>query len=536
MLSRYNRLGVLLFCVICALSSVAFWAALRSDYHIFDDSANASVVARNLSHGHGYVVNYMNHYLVTHASVWHVEDYWPLLHPTYLAAFLLVFGDASWPIALGNVLLYALVGGLTWWGARRMHVSPIGAFLAALIFLLAPTEMYRAPLSLSDTLLALLILASLLFAVHALSIRRPRSLCALGFAIGVTFLAKPTGIVVYAAASAYLALNALHLRPRVAQQWALMTVGFLLAAGPYFGYNLANFGTMMPPAASRIFRVALPQEKLGWTSYTQVHAPPGTPLIGDTTMSQMLVSIAFNLKSMVNSVVMGGAPQSAVFLAMGLLGMSVARGRARILSRLGLFTLLFTIPLMTIHFEARYVLFWVPLLGIFTGFLLDRWTAAFGPGPGKAMIAALLAVLLCGFYGTFVDTVRAARSHREYIAISSRVLEVVPNRASVVMTLYPPELTFRTRLSAVKAPYASLDGILSVAAQFGAEYLLIDENTRKLHPAYEELVAHWEKLGYTRISDGNDPWFLLLKFPPVTGDRSPRGLAGHDKQRAARGQ
>ena len=88
------------------------------------DYADNAVVARNLAAGRGYVVDYLAQFYKTYPNSTHPAETWPILQPTLIAPFFVLFGPQEWAARLPNLLLLLGLGaavyafGARWWDRR----------------------------------------------------------------------------------------------------------------------------------------------------------------------------------------------------------------------------------------------------------------------------------------------------------------------------------------------------------------------------------------------------------------------------------
>ena len=75
------------------------------------DYADNAVVARNLVAGRGYVVDYVAQFYKDYPGITHPAETWPILQPTLIAPFFLLFGPVGWAARLPHLLLLLALAG-----------------------------------------------------------------------------------------------------------------------------------------------------------------------------------------------------------------------------------------------------------------------------------------------------------------------------------------------------------------------------------------------------------------------------------------
>jgi len=131
-----SRQGSLLLLLTVGLIWIGYqaWVISRMPYVGHADYADNAVVARNLVHGRGWVVDYVTQFYELRASTLRPQETWPLLQPVWIAPFFLLFGVDDWVAKLPNLLFNAALLLLVYHIGSRIWDRRVG-LLAALITL-----------------------------------------------------------------------------------------------------------------------------------------------------------------------------------------------------------------------------------------------------------------------------------------------------------------------------------------------------------------------------------------------------------------
>jgi 4-amino-4-deoxy-L-arabinose transferase-like glycosyltransferase len=95
------------------------------------DYADNAVVARNLLHGRGWVVDYVTQFYQLYEGVTRPQETWPLLQPVWILPFFVAFGPSAWAAKLPNLVcvvgltLLLFAAGARLWDRRAGLVAAL---------------------------------------------------------------------------------------------------------------------------------------------------------------------------------------------------------------------------------------------------------------------------------------------------------------------------------------------------------------------------------------------------------------------------
>lgn len=236
-------------------------------------------VAENLCSGRGFTIDYIWHHLVGYTTVVHPSnDFWMPLPSVIMCGFFKVFGVSYRSAQISSVLFGALLVLLSYTIARGLDESCAVATWVPLVGLSTPLLVFSATIPDSGVYYGVLGSLSLLFMGYSSCGGSEAAVVALaGLFAGLTALTRNDGILL----AATFFLNELFVRGR---SWADKTrrvlvffVVFALVVVPWMYYLYETFGTLSPPASSRVPFLQ---------SYDELYSPSG----GQVTLQSYLSS------------------------------------------------------------------------------------------------------------------------------------------------------------------------------------------------------------------------------------------------------
>ena len=455
------------------------------------DPANYANVARNLVEGKGYTVDYIWHFFRNYSQISHPEDTWPLLQPTFIALSFLLFGVSAFSAKLVNVCFLLGIGLLTFWIGKKLFSTKTG-FIAAVLLFFNPVLLTLSFEPWNDVGLVFFVLLFVYFVSEFQTSERISSkrLVLSGFVLGLVYLQKPVGVLVFPCLALTLFLISKsffrkHLRD-------LIVIGFvaLLTASPYLIRNYILFGS--PFYTTSYYNVFL----LKYRDFQEVfriyydNLPSFTTLRGfglGYVVSQNLANFRFAISSifekgeLVSPLVLGSS-------FMGLIYWLTKSGKGVFAKTYAVFLGVFFV------FIILWWFFYVPYFALFVPFLSLAAACGFEKISQKlsgavAAVLVILFLLLSSYSGLKLVTKSLKGGTHEGRLISSSWIMKNTSVDSVIMTMDPWELNFHTRRRAVMVPLANYDAILEIMEKYEVTYLQLGKDTTWGRDDLSDLVS-----------------------------------------------
>jgi 4-amino-4-deoxy-L-arabinose transferase-like glycosyltransferase len=97
------------------------------------DYADNAVVARNLVHGRGAVVDYVTQFYKLYPGITHPQETWPLLQPVWIAMSFMLFGINNWAAKIPNLVFITLLALAIYRVGARLWDRRVGLVAAILV-------------------------------------------------------------------------------------------------------------------------------------------------------------------------------------------------------------------------------------------------------------------------------------------------------------------------------------------------------------------------------------------------------------------
>lgn len=402
-----------------------------------------------------------------------------------LLPFLPPFEAAQVVFILLTALVPPLTAALAYALLQDTRQSTLAGLLAAL------PGFYAAFYPTTDSFVLVTLLGGLFF-WQAIKLHNWRHFLALGLLAGLLHLARADGLLWLAVVAAAVYLQRKAVKPLAAISAAL--VGYLLVMGPWYGRNLVEFGSLMPPGGSA---------SLWLLDYDELFSYPASSLTLnrwlEAGLGQLLAdraqALGLNLLSAL-------AVQGVVFL--GLLALLGAWQLRRQLSiRLGWLAWGLTLVVMTLvfpfsgsrggffHSGAAFMpLVWtLAPLGLHSAINWLATKRGWQTGQAWRVFSAGLvglALLVSAFTAVARLSAPWDASARQYRALEGHLQSLGAAPDEIVMVNNPPTYFAISQRPAIVIPYGELDSVLQAGQRYHAGYLLLDENNRTLADLYRQ--------------------------------------------------
>ncbi|MSQ28731.1 MAG: hypothetical protein EXR51_11445 [Dehalococcoidia bacterium] len=220
-------------------------------YPGLDDPAFYLLVAENLAHGRGLVIDVLWNYQFPFDTVTHPSnEHWMPLASLLMAPLFAVFGSNFQLAQTQGALLGAALAPIAWRMTREV-MEPLGswrgyaAFAGALIAI-NPLLVYQSVSADSSTPFAISAAVALWWGAERANRSRGFALAA-GLSAGLAYLARTEGLLLLGLLIGWVAWRA---APQVRwRQLALVALGGLAMTAPWWLRNLTAFGAAMPSSA-----------------------------------------------------------------------------------------------------------------------------------------------------------------------------------------------------------------------------------------------------------------------------------------------
>lgn len=490
--------------------------------------------AINLTNGNGFWEPYLWNYLDNPQSLPHPAfTYWMPLPALMAALGMFLTGSQSFFSArVVFILLLGLMPVGVFWMARNYTKSPQYAWIPALLSLFP--GLYSIYLTLPESFL-LYMLGGAAFMLVAFMAKWPwlwgetgwpRALLVGGIA-GLMHLTRADGWLWLGAGLLWAAWAHFQVyksqKLRIATKLiGLVVIGYGLVMGPWFWRNLNYYGTLMPPGGL---------QTIWLTNYDQTFSYPAANITYSRwiaegwaahfrTWGQALEENLLNLL-----VFQGGI----ILLPLMICGVWQLRREhwVQFMSGMGLLTFLtmtFVFPFSGprggyIHSASAYQIFgWlmvVPGLEAAARFLKEKRHL-----PAKRSIFVLgvigiLMMVVITVWGFSTRVIGADLKNSKWTssekAIEGAVDYLKANGAAqkdIVMVNNPPGFFLVSQMTAIVIPHGPLKTAIAAAEQFGATYLLLDENQTNLVDVYMH-PSDWPGIRY--LATVNEIQIYLVK-------------------------
>jgi hypothetical protein len=469
------------------------------------DASYTLHIAENLAQGRGFVEQVLWNYLDGPTKLPHPSNlYWMPLPPVLASASFILFGASYHAAQLPFVLLSSIPPLFAYYLSRRVssriglasgEVAPYGWMAALLvtfggfyaIYWVAPDNL--TPFAVSTD-------SALLFMAIALQRDRLPGLVwfAAGCLAGLSQLARADGFLVLAVVPIALCLSR-RSPVHAAMDCIFAASGFLLVLAPWLARNYAAIGTFLAPGGVRT---------LFLTSYDDLFRYNVTDLTlsgyidwgGANIVASKLNALGFDLLVLI----FGGMQ---IFLApFAAIGLWRLKGTVEFRLFL-LYALLLTLAMAFIftfpgirgsmlHSSAALV----PYFAVAVGPGLDasiRWVSRhrrrWDERSARVFFRRGFVALACGLtlflysqavfglfaFGPPTMPVWNARDE-EYAAIGQQLEKAGVSALQPVMTVDPPSFFNETKRRSIYLPTDGLDAVFQAARQFGAHYLVLEND------------------------------------------------------------
>lgn len=483
-----NKLLSYFLLIVIAFTILNIYYVSKVDYVGGADDPRYAMLAQNMLAGRGYVVDVVNKFFYPYPrEVTHPDDLYPPVYPLAVAGLFVAFGDDVLFTKLPSLLFALLVIPLlTFLIGKEIFSEKVG-FIAGLLAMLNPASFAWS--GIADSMFA----GWCLTAVYCLirGMKDARWLYGVGVFLSVSYLTKPTGLVVALVLVGTYVLMQIYQKKLPARQLVIGCVLGLLLVTPWLVRNERAFGS---PTFS-IYADYIYFEGFLGDDKNEV----STKLYWDTDINLHWFLERFSIGDIVLKIVRELGRTLLYFGLFVLAGVFGARSAKRkdavfVLGALiAAFMVFYSIFYM---FNIRYYLPIVPLLLVLA-------TAWFVEGKGwtktrerrtivKWACAAALIVLVVfsvsRFYVSYSYVPPGINAEPGYprssaeSAIQYRLETVqwlqqhVPTGTVMLVAHRPHDINYYTGIKTVSVPYEDMDTILAVADYFRAEYVHVTKN------------------------------------------------------------
>jgi 4-amino-4-deoxy-L-arabinose transferase-like glycosyltransferase len=482
----------------------------KVDYVGGGDDPRYAMIAQNLLAGRGYVVDVINKFFYPYPrEVTHPDDVYPPVYPFAVAGLFAAFGDNVLFTKLPSLLFALLIIPiLTFLIGKEIFSEKVG-FVAGLLAMLNPSSFAWS--GIADSMFAGWCLAALYCLIRGM--KDARWLYGVGILLAISYLTKPTGLIVTLVILGAYVLTVAYQKKWPAKQLIIGCVLGLLLVTPWLVRNERAFGSPTFSIYSDYiyFEGFLGEEK------NEV----STKLYWDTDINLHWFLERFSIKDIVLKVfheLVRTFLYLGIILFVGFLGAFSAK-RKDVLFIIGALVVAFVVFYSVIYmFNIRYYLPVVPLLLIFAvAWFIDGkiWTKTHERRTLVKWACAGALILLVVFsvsrfyvsYSYLPLGIHAEpgypRSANEP-AIQYRLETInwlknnVPAGTAMLVAFRPHDIVYYTGIKTVSVPFEDMEIVLEVADYFRAEYIHVTKKVTERNRI--EAIEHLD----------TDPRFTLV--------------------------
>jgi hypothetical protein len=453
--------------------------AVQWNYPGDNDAVFYYTVAESLASGRGFQVDYIWHYLSQPAGLPHpANDYWMPLTAVIISLSMNIFGIHLLAAILPGIVCAVALSLLTYVIGKICTGSSFTAWAAACLLLFLEPVLHAALLPETMIYYAFFVAASLLCMILGRSDWRffaPAAICA-----GLAYLTRQDGILLLPVLLLAIITTTQTRRNRLTiAVLALACVVVVLL--PWLALNYQTFGSLFPKGPSRTLFLTSYEDLYVYSRELSLHTylQSGIAAIVEARLHALaqVPSILLNLADVI----------LWVFVLLSGLAMLLT-GRQRhvwhsMLPMFGYLMLLIAFYTLIAVFPGtfslpRSLLACLPFLLVLAidgmrNMLRWRWLT----------VLALLALAIHSLHsGIGAHTVQMQHYHERaqgFAQVGAVITASAqqPPEDTVIMTRYPWGVHYVTGASAIQIPNEDRATILAVACQFGADYLLLGNDT-----------------------------------------------------------
>lgn len=447
-------------------------------------------LARNLADGRGFVIDYIWQYHNPPSDITHPEDYWMPLPAVWPALSFALFGEGLFAALLPSVLFGSVIPVLAYGIAKMADEADDVALMTMAGALFLPELVLNA--ARTDTTITYILWVGLSALCFYRGVRhKPPFLFAAGVFGGLAQLSRQDGILLAPAMLVTLGIYRwVGARP-ISPLWlSAVPIGWLLALGPWLARNIVLFGVPLTGGAGRTLFMThfTDQFTYGRVLDLQHYLDWGIPNI----IANWAFMAAANIKTLYTLL--------DVFLPVaalaGLWGMLWRRDRERLL--------LMTLPLVMIGALFIFYSFVTPfhtqggsfkksaMLALPFWAYSGAWAMARWVSPRRAAYV-LIGIMVGLALLNSIELIRAdfdlARRFEASTQTLARALEELGDANNdgeiVIMTQDPFMLNYHG-YRALMIPSDPRDMILTAAARYRVDYILLPAARPALDPLYDD--------------------------------------------------
>jgi 4-amino-4-deoxy-L-arabinose transferase-like glycosyltransferase len=457
------------------------------------DSNHYYNLARNLSHGRGFVIDYIWNYYNRPPDVTHAEDYWMPLPAVYPAVMLFLFPDNLLMALLPSVVFGTAVVALTYALARRFGLSPYTSVLAMALVAFLPELVLNS--ARTDTTMSYVFYVGMAVWCYLTAwAGNPRWLIGVGIFMGLAHLSRQDAILFAPAILVTTLIMLRWQRPNWSWLWLwVIPVAWLGVLAPWMWRNYSLFGVLLSGGSSRtIFMTSfIDQFTYGRELHLTHWLEWGIPNIIGNIVFQALANVRMMLTL--------GDVGLSVFGWLGLCLVVLRRNRPEGVQWRGILMPLlmigalfafysFVTPFHTQggSFKKSFMLF-LPFLAIWGAWWLDE------SQKNRGFVVAITAftVLLTGmnaFQLVREDFAIAQRFNDSVATLAIRLNEVgdVNGDGEIIVMTQDPFILNYHGFRALMLPSDPRDMILQAAYRYSVDYIILPAARPSLDALYNQ--------------------------------------------------
>lgn len=442
--------------------------------------------------GHGLTIDYVWQYNVPPDDIVHPEEHWMPLTALIAAVPMSLFGISVRAAVLPSIAAGVLLPALVYLAARQWKLSHAAALMSAAGAAFLPEFMLNSLRTDTTIFAAVFVTGALAAFHHGLKHGSAWAYGLCGVLTGLAYLTRTDGALILPLVPAVIIVMALvrrHADTAFRPRWSpLVVVGFVLAAAPYWVYNLNATGMIGSPETSDMFFFTDHNDHYAYgrtfTLQTMLEAQTFGQILG-----KRIFEFAAGIRMATTTLDLFAVPVIG-----GLILLVVRRDRPRLIAAL-------PVVLLIIGAFIAYAVF-IPYKAQ-AGSLKKAWLMALPallPAAGYALEQVIaqprlrygaLALILGLTAANGIELVRAdlrfAAAYRSTVEAAVAVLQTLPDVNADgdrrVMTQDPYMLRY-AGVRSVMFPFEDRDLVYEIALRYGIDYLLMPPARPSLDALY----------------------------------------------------
>lgn len=488
------------------------------------DYANYANVARNLTAGKGFSVDYLAWHFIKYPSINHPEDMWPLMQPVWIALSYMFLGITPFAARFPNAVFLILLTITTYVVSKKLFDQKIAiasAFLTATNYslLLYTTAWITSDIALALFSLILFYLGHKLASYSRISDSSLYLWLLFGLIGGLGILQKPMGALLVGIYFWYFIYVYKKDIKSLVKPLFLLVLGVGVSSGWFFVRNLYLFQTLFLPVEHYLGYLIkyVPYENIFGIYYGN---PPSFGLWQSIGLIKFLKINLEYFRYAIDTFIYKELLMPYTVLVLSILGISKIEDKHKHFFTPAVILLVIMSILMGTywHYESRYYSMLIPVFNILAALVVLRF---FNLRNFKhlLLLGTLGVITLIPSFKFLYEGVKPKTTDPSLTAYTW-IKDNTP-KTSVIMTLTPWELNFHSERQAVVIPFADKESILWMAQKYKADYLELEFLKEIKREALKDQYLGKETTEFDKVySDPNNAFVYKINWEQIKLDPS----------------